>query len=123
MPLSPDKKQEVIKDNAVKDGDTGSAEVQIAIMQATGAGDWLIAMLFGAEVAIEGLIGGLAGALAGVELARWVGRSVFRAGIEAPPILIPLVIVVAVLVALLGAALPLRRSLAVSPAMVLREGV
>ncbi len=34
MPLSPDKKQEVIKDNAVKEGDTGSAEVQIAIMQA-----------------------------------------------------------------------------------------
>lgn len=34
MPLSPDKKLEVIKDNAVKEGDTGSAEVQIAIMQA-----------------------------------------------------------------------------------------
>ena len=32
MPLSPDKKLEVIKDNATKEGDTGSAEVQIAIM-------------------------------------------------------------------------------------------
>ncbi|MBI1332222.1 MAG: 30S ribosomal protein S15 [Armatimonadetes bacterium] len=34
MPLSPDKKLEVIKEYGVKDGDTGSAEVQIAIMQA-----------------------------------------------------------------------------------------
>ncbi len=34
MPLSPDKKLEVIQSNATKDGDTGSAEVQIAIMQA-----------------------------------------------------------------------------------------
>ena len=96
---------------------------EIAIMQATGAGDWLIASLFGAEVVMEGLVGGIAGALVGVELAAWVGRSVFRAGIETPPILIPLVIVVAVLVALLGAAQPLQRSLAVPPALVLREGI
>ncbi len=34
MPLDKAKKQEVIKDNAPKEGDTGSAEVQIAIMQA-----------------------------------------------------------------------------------------
>ncbi|MDH4389764.1 MAG: 30S ribosomal protein S15 [Fimbriimonas sp.] len=34
MPLSPDKKSQVITDNATKPGDTGSAEVQIAIMQA-----------------------------------------------------------------------------------------
>ena len=34
MPLSPDKKAQVIADNATKTGDTGSAEVQIAIMQA-----------------------------------------------------------------------------------------
>jgi small subunit ribosomal protein S15 len=34
MPLSTDKKSQVIADNATKAGDTGSAEVQIAIMQA-----------------------------------------------------------------------------------------
>jgi small subunit ribosomal protein S15 len=34
MPLNPDKKLEVIKEYGTKDGDTGSAEVQIAIMQA-----------------------------------------------------------------------------------------
>ncbi|HLO99577.1 MAG TPA: 30S ribosomal protein S15 [Fimbriimonas sp.] len=34
MPLSPDKKKIVISENATKEGDTGSPEVQIAIMQA-----------------------------------------------------------------------------------------
>jgi small subunit ribosomal protein S15 len=34
MPLSPDKKKQVITENAPKEGDTGSPEVQIAIMQA-----------------------------------------------------------------------------------------
>jgi small subunit ribosomal protein S15 len=34
MPLSPDKKKQVIEDNAPRPGDTGSPEVQIAIMQA-----------------------------------------------------------------------------------------
>lgn len=32
MSISADKKQEVIKDNATKQGDTGSPEVQVAIM-------------------------------------------------------------------------------------------
>ena len=32
MPLTRDKKQSVIADNAMSDGDTGSAEVQIALL-------------------------------------------------------------------------------------------
>lgn len=32
MSVKPEKKQEIIKDNATKDGDTGSPEVQIAIL-------------------------------------------------------------------------------------------
>ena len=34
MPLDPELKARTIADNATKDGDTGSTEVQIAIMQA-----------------------------------------------------------------------------------------
>lgn len=34
MPLNPELKQSVIANNATNDGDTGSTEVQIAIMQA-----------------------------------------------------------------------------------------
>lgn len=32
MSVTAEKKQEIIKDNAVKDGDTGSPEVQVAIL-------------------------------------------------------------------------------------------
>jgi putative ABC transport system permease protein len=94
---------------------------EIAIMQATGATDFLITALFAAEVAVEGFAGGLIGASMGVQLARWVGWSVFGSGIEAPGILAPLAILIAVLVAIAGAMPPLRRSLSVAPAAVLRE--
>ena len=96
---------------------------EVAIMQATGATDSVIAFLFAAEVAVEGLAGGLLGALAGSVMARWVGQSVFQAPTEVPGILAPVVILVAVLVALAGAAQPLRKSLSMSPAVALREGV
>jgi ABC-type antimicrobial peptide transport system permease subunit len=56
-----------------------------------------------------------------LQMARWVGSSVFGTGIEVPAVLAPLAIVIAVLVAVAGAMPPLWRSLAVSPAVVLRE--
>jgi len=96
---------------------------EIAIMQATGATDFLITTLFAAEVAIEGFAGGLIGVLIGTQLARWVGRSVFGSGIETPLVLAPLAILAAILVAIAGAMPPLRRSLATHPAIVLRERV
>lgn len=95
---------------------------EIAIMQATGATDWMLAALFAAEVAIEGAGGGLIGALGGVELARWVGRSVFQAPTQAPALLVPLTVLVAITVAIAGAAQPLRQSLALQPADALRGG-
>jgi hypothetical protein len=68
---------------------------EIAIMQATGAANWLVAALFAAEVAVEGAAGGLIGALAGVQLARWVGEAVFQAPASAPALLVPLTVLVA----------------------------
>jgi putative ABC transport system permease protein len=94
---------------------------EIAIMQATGASDRLIASLFAAEVALEGLAGGAVGVLAGLQMAHWVGRSVFRTGIEIPAILPPLAMAIAILVAIAGAFPPIRRSLALPPAIALRE--
>jgi putative ABC transport system permease protein len=96
---------------------------EIAIMQATGATDFLIAALFAAEVAMEGFTGGLLGVVMGLQMAKWVGKSVFGTGIESPVILAPVAIAVAVLVAVAGAMPPLRRSLASPPAMVLRERI
>jgi putative ABC transport system permease protein len=96
---------------------------EIAIMQATGATDFLISTLFAAEVAIEGFAGGVIGVLIGIQMARWVGKSVFGSGIEAPAVLAPAAILLAIVVAVAGAMPPLRRSLATSPAIVLRERV
>jgi putative ABC transport system permease protein len=96
---------------------------EIAIMQATGATDFLITTMFGAEVALQGFVGGLAGALLGLQLAGWVGRSVFGSGIHTPPILAPLAVTIAIIVAIAGALPPLRRALSISPAVTLRERV
>ena len=79
---------------------------EIAIMQATGATDFLISSLFAAEVALEGFAGGVIGVLIGLQLARWVGHSVFGSGTEAPMILAPLAILLAVVVAVAGALPP-----------------
>src|SRR5579885_196961 len=95
---------------------------EIGIMQAVGAPDWLVAALFAAEVSVEGAAGGLLGALAGGALARWVGRAVFHVSAGMPSLLAPLAVLVAITVALTGAAQPLRRSLALDPAVTLREG-
>jgi putative ABC transport system permease protein len=95
---------------------------EIAIMQATGASSALVASLLGAEVVMQGLAGGLIGSLGGALLARWVSHSVFGVDADIPLLLGPMVVLVAVCVALAGAALPLRRSLALSPAATLREG-
>jgi putative ABC transport system permease protein len=95
---------------------------EIAIMQATGAANWLVASLFFTEVAVEGAVGGLLGALAGIQLARWVGQSVFHSSTETPGLLVPLAVLGAIALAIAGASQPLRRSLALQPADALRGG-
>ncbi len=96
---------------------------EIAIMQATGATDRLIASLFGAEVVAEGLIGGVVGVLLGLQMAKWVGATVFRAGIDVPPVLAPVAISLAIAISLLGAYPPLRKSLLREPGIALRENM
>jgi putative ABC transport system permease protein len=96
---------------------------EIAIMQATGAGSGMVASLLCAEVAVQGLVGGILGVVAGSVLAQWVSRSVFQVQADLPATLGPLVVVVAIAVALAGAAQPLRRSLAMPPAIALRESI
>lgn len=96
---------------------------EIAIMQAIGGSRWVVAGLLGLEIALVGLAGGIIGAFTGVALARFVGAAVFHDAIEISPVLPFLVIFAAVLVALIGAAQPLRRTLRLEPALILREGV
>ena len=84
---------------------------EIAIMQATGAGNGLVAALFSTEVALEGAAGGLIGSWVGLLLAEWVGRAVFQTSLDIPAMLGPVVVGAAVLAAVAGAAQPLRRAL------------
>ena len=91
--------------------------------QAIGGSRWLIASLLGIEIALVGLAGGLIGAFAGVSLARLVGQSVFNDKVEISGILPFVIMFAAMVIALAGAAYPLRRSLRLEPAAILREGV
>ena len=95
---------------------------EIAIMQATGAGNWLVAALLSAEVALEGAAGGLVGSWVGLILANWVGRTVFQTSLETPVMLGPVVVGAAVIASVAGAAQPLRRALLLEPAVILRGG-
>ncbi|HEY2106788.1 MAG TPA: ABC transporter permease [Candidatus Binataceae bacterium] len=96
---------------------------EVAIMQAIGATRGLVATLFGLEIALVGLVGGLVGALIGVRLAHFVGASVFHDAVEVTWILPFLIVFAAMLIALAGAAQPLRRTLRMEPAGILREGL
>ncbi|MGO4883901.1 MAG: ABC transporter permease [Bryobacteraceae bacterium] len=95
---------------------------EIAIMQATGAGNGLVAALLSAEVALEGAAGGLIGSWVGLLMAAWVGRAVFQTSLETPAMLGPVVVGAAVLASVAGAAQPLRRALMLEPAVTLRGG-
>ena len=95
---------------------------EIAIMQATGATNGLVAALFSTEVALEGAAGGLIGSWVGLLMAGWVGRAVFQTSLETPAMLGPVVVGAAVLASVAGAAQPLRRALLLEPAVTLRGG-
>jgi putative ABC transport system permease protein len=95
---------------------------EIAIMQATGASNGLVAALFSTEVALEGAAGGLIGSWVGLFLAAWVGRAVFQTSLETPVMLGPVVVGAAILASIAGAAQPLRRALLLEPAVALRGG-
>lgn len=94
---------------------------EIALMQALGSPAWLVAGLFLAEAALQGLAGGLTGYIAGGALAGYVSRSVFGSAVEIPPLLLPLALLLAVAVSLAGAFSPLRAAVKLSPALVLKE--
>ena len=96
---------------------------EIAIMQAIGGARWLVATLLSVEIALIGVAGGLLGAVAGVWLAKFVGQSVFGDAVDVSPVLPFVITVAAVVVALAGAAQPLRSTLRLEPAVILREGV
>lgn len=96
---------------------------EVAIMQAIGASRGTVATLFGIEIALVGLVGGVIGSIIGVTLAHYVGAQVFHDAVEVTWILPFLIVFAAMAIALAGAAQPLRRTLRMEPAVILREGL
>lgn len=96
---------------------------EIAIMQAIGATRGTVATLFALEIGLVGMAGGVIGAVAGIVLARYVGAAVFHDAIEVTWLLPSLIVAAAITIAIAGAAQPLRRTLWMEPADILREGV
>lgn len=94
---------------------------EIALMRAGGASRSQVALLLGVEIAALGLLGGFAGAGLAVLLVRALGEAVFGTPLESSAALLPLSIAGSLVVAALGAIWPVRRALAVDPAVQLKE--
>ena len=89
-------------------------------MKAIGADDRLVASLFLAEAALQGLAGGLVGFGGGLALARVLERVVFNAELTMNWMILPLMLLTGLLVSFAGTWGPLKMALGYQPASVLR---
>ncbi len=94
---------------------------EIALMKSLGSADREVAALMVAEAGILGLCGGFTGALLGVGVADLLERAVFASPLALPVVVPPVAVLLGLLLAMAAVALPLRASLAVLPAIALRE--
>jgi putative ABC transport system permease protein len=93
---------------------------EIGLMKAIGARSRRIAGLFFAEALIIGATGGVIGYGTGLVFAQFIGLSVFGAPVSIQPVVFPITMGIAIGITLAGSALPVRRSLRIDPAKVLR---
>jgi putative ABC transport system permease protein len=94
---------------------------EVGLMISLGASHREVASLMLSEAGGLGLCGGLAGSLLGVATADVLERLVFRSPLTLPALVPPTVVLLGVLLAVAAAFLPLRASLAVAPAIALKE--
>lgn len=95
-------------------------EGEIGLMRSIGAGDGQILGMFLGEVGLLGLTGGIAGLGLGAGGARLIGTRLFNAAIEPRLESAPWVIGLSLGLCFVAVLLPLRRALAVQPAVALR---
>ncbi len=93
---------------------------EIGLMKSVGAERRRISTLFLSEAAVIGVMGGMVGFVVGVFLARFIGLSVFDTAVSTSILLLPVALAISVAVAVVASVVPLRRALAVEPAVVLR---
>lgn len=95
---------------------------EMALMRSIGATRATIAGLFFSEVALLAVAASFLGWLGGSLLAWSVARHLFSAAAPFSFALLPVVLLLGLLVATLGAAVPIRRTLNLAPALVLHGG-
>ena len=92
---------------------------EIGLMKSLGAG-WQVAAFFLTEGLSMAIVGGLAGYAGGLAMAALIGRQVFQADLSPAPAGLAITLAVAVGVVVLASLWPVRRALAVNPAVTLR---
>ncbi|MCL4368838.1 MAG: FtsX-like permease family protein, partial [Actinobacteria bacterium] len=93
---------------------------EIGLLKALGAERHWVAGLFFGEAVAAGFIGAVGGYLLGAALAAIIGRLVFSAVIAPSLAAVPVTIVVTMGMGVLASLFPVRRALAVDPALTLR---
>ena len=93
---------------------------EIGLRKALGAPDSSIREEFLGEGMFLGGLGGLLGALLGFVFAQVVSVNVFGSSITFQPLLLPLTLLVSMLIAAVSCLLPIKRAVAIDPALVLK---
>ena len=93
---------------------------EIGLRKALGASDNSIRGEFLGEGMFLGLLGGVLGALLGFVFAQVVSVNVFGSSIMFQPLLLPIAVAVSMAVAAASCLLPIRRAVAIDPALVLK---
>ncbi len=93
---------------------------QIALMKAIGADRLRTVFIFLTEALIVGIIGGIVGYLLSLLISKFIGIEVFGSPLRQRAILFPMSLGASVLIAVLGAYLPIRKALAIRPALILK---
>ena len=94
---------------------------EIGLRKALGASDGSIRTEFLGEGMFLGLLGGIVGAVLGFAFAQVVSVNVFGSSITFQPLLLPTAVIVSMGVAALSCLQPIKRAVAIDPAIVLKD--